>query len=489
MPDLLLKPAPHYEAADWIRNKPIVARETFDRLVPELRARAFVVTGVENANVVQTLRDRIAELPEGASWDAVKADVVKGLSPWLDDAESGTKRAERRATVLLRQHGFQAYAASQYEVMNRQRAVFPFWQYQTAQDDRVRDSHAALDGLVMPADSPFWKTHFPPWDWNCRCTVVPLQQADVDAMQQADARKVPEARRVLPPDQQKKLERDGIVVREIPGAGDRAGVPRPINVTPRPDAPTFEPGTLRMDAAQLRPRYAPDAWKAFEDQARRERLYPASSSPVTVLDWVNGRNAISASLRVRTTGSHRGDIERGVSAIDQVHAITAAPAVPIFGATRSSALGTYSWDGPTLRPSQIGVRSPEQGGTWPGMTTVHELGHYLDHQALGKPGEFASVRSPVLEPFRRAVMATEAVRRIEALPRRMQGEFLKPYELWARAYAQYITTRSRDPALRGQLDKIRTGGQAWRQWSDDDFAPVAAAIDAVLKAKGWAFSP
>lgn len=45
-------------------------------------------------------------------------------------------------------------------------------QYRTAKDDRVRDSHAALDETTLPKDDAFWDKYFPPNGWRCRCTTV-----------------------------------------------------------------------------------------------------------------------------------------------------------------------------------------------------------------------------------------------------------------------------------------------------------------------------
>lgn len=46
-------------------------------------------------------------------------------------------------------------------------------EYSTVGDERVRKSHAALDGLTLPANSPVWDRIYPPNDWGCRCSVVP----------------------------------------------------------------------------------------------------------------------------------------------------------------------------------------------------------------------------------------------------------------------------------------------------------------------------
>ena len=48
-------------------------------------------------------------------------------------------------------------------------------QYRTAMDDRVREEHAALEGITLPVDDPFWNDYLPPNGWNCRCTTVEVR--------------------------------------------------------------------------------------------------------------------------------------------------------------------------------------------------------------------------------------------------------------------------------------------------------------------------
>ncbi len=286
MPEVLLKPVPHREAAAFIREKPAVARAVFDALLPELQARAFVVTGIENLNILEALRERIGALPEGGDWEAVKQDLVAELSPWL----GGEPAARRRAEILLRWHGFQAYSAAQYQVMDRQRDVFPWWRYDSAEDGRVRPSHAALDGKILPADHPFWATHFPPWEWGCRCRVVPLSQAEVEAIEAREAGLPPEARRVVPEALLRELESGTLVTaRRIPGPGTgRFEPPERIDVrTPREKGrpgPAWRPGDVRLRAGDIRARYSPESWRVFEAWARRQRLPDGRS----VWAWMGG---------------------------------------------------------------------------------------------------------------------------------------------------------------------------------------------------------
>ena len=48
-------------------------------------------------------------------------------------------------------------------------------QYRTAQDERVREEHALMDGITLPPSDPFWDKYYPPNGWGCRCTAVQVR--------------------------------------------------------------------------------------------------------------------------------------------------------------------------------------------------------------------------------------------------------------------------------------------------------------------------
>jgi SPP1 gp7 family putative phage head morphogenesis protein len=60
----------------------------------------------------------------------------------------------------------------------------PYLQYVTAGDDRVREEHAELDGIIRRIDDEFWDTYYPPNGYNCRCDVIQLPgeatEADIE---------------------------------------------------------------------------------------------------------------------------------------------------------------------------------------------------------------------------------------------------------------------------------------------------------------------
>jgi SPP1 gp7 family putative phage head morphogenesis protein len=288
MNTILVNAVPHDEAIAFIKDKPAVTVDVFKRLLPEVQARAFTITGIESADVLSAVRDRIATLPAGADWDKVKRQIVNDISPFLatsddpDEARRQQQGAEARAELLMRIHGFQAYAAANYRNLDAQRDIFTHWRYQSMEDHKVRPTHAALDGVVLPNESEFWSTHFPPWEWGCRCQVVGLMQPDVNDIKAAEADKAPELRDVLDGPARKRLEVDGLINRgpskqyNVQSAAERKD----------PNGFHWSPGELRLDLAMLKDRYAhdPEMFAQFEAWAKKKTLPQLNQ---TVWQWLN----------------------------------------------------------------------------------------------------------------------------------------------------------------------------------------------------------
>lgn len=271
---------PNEKAIAAIGAKPVVLPDTYRKLLPEIKARAFTVAGIAHADALQAIRDRIADLPAGEDFRTIQGDVASELLPYFvdPDADQETRdkqegAAVRKAEMLIKQNGFQAYSAGMYDVMDRQRDAFPYWQYITVGDERVRDEHAALNGLTLPADSPFWQTHYPPWDWGCRCQVVPVDP-ETYGMIQDEA----EPGRAISEQETKELEQNGRIT--DPASG------RTISVLPskKPGAFRWNPGDLRIPLTNLRDLYDPLTFSIFEADMKSVVIPELGK---TAWEWLN----------------------------------------------------------------------------------------------------------------------------------------------------------------------------------------------------------
>ena len=144
--NLTIETFPNEAAADYIRGKAVADPTHFGNLPPQLKQRAFTVAGIEQLDALQRIRDAVAKLPEGASWDEAKKEIAAEISPFVG---GDMKAARAKAELQLRIHGFQAYAVARHQEQMETIDVFPYWKYVTVGDSRVRPAHAALDGKVL----------------------------------------------------------------------------------------------------------------------------------------------------------------------------------------------------------------------------------------------------------------------------------------------------------------------------------------------------
>lgn len=105
MPEASFICAPHEGAVALLRGKKPVASKVFYKLLPELRARAFTVSGLAGATVLQRVRDAVAAVPQepdGMTWDQAKREIADEL----EKAHFGEEAAEARANLILRVNTF-----------------------------------------------------------------------------------------------------------------------------------------------------------------------------------------------------------------------------------------------------------------------------------------------------------------------------------------------------------------------------------------------
>lgn len=265
---MLMTPVSNEEAAAFVASKSPVLRSVFDRMLPEIKARAICVSGLQDADAVQRVRDAIAEIPRGGDWDEAKDAVMQELSPWMvtsadpDEMAGQLDAASARAELLLRTHGFEAYASARHRAQFDPMSASGFLKYVTEGDDRVRESHAALDGIILPKDDPFWATHYPPWDWGCRCQAIEVEDNEVAQIAKDEESDPPDRRSVLTGHSQKMLSTSQRIVRDG----------RSISVARREDGPgsfSWKPQDLSVPLESIMQRYDPEVADAFKTAMSR----------------------------------------------------------------------------------------------------------------------------------------------------------------------------------------------------------------------------
>lgn len=76
-----------------------------------------------------------------------------------------------------------------YDRLVKKTKLFPYWEYRTVGDDKVRPEHARLHGVILPASDPRWAKIWPPNGWKCRCYIVPRMAHEVKGVDMVDMRR------------------------------------------------------------------------------------------------------------------------------------------------------------------------------------------------------------------------------------------------------------------------------------------------------------
>lgn len=129
--------------------------------------------------------------------------------------------------------------------------------------------------------------------------------------------------------------------------------------------------------------------------------------------------------------------------------------------------------------------------------------HFLDRGVLRprNPNGNPFATDPRFAAWQKAIDGSDAIEKLRDLertktidrngrPYKLDQAFvrylLKPEEIWARSYAQYVAARSTDAALKKELAGMVGVGRSYPlQWADEVFEPIALAIDSLFESLGW----
>lgn len=127
---------------------------------------------------LQDFKDGLGDTLRAKGWWGQKTEV----NPKTGKMETYQAGSPARLETIYDTNLRTAYAAGNYTYDWANADNMPYWMYSAVMDSNTRPEHAALDGKVFRADDPLWDKYYPPNDWGCRCTTVPLDEEQVKAM-------------------------------------------------------------------------------------------------------------------------------------------------------------------------------------------------------------------------------------------------------------------------------------------------------------------
>lgn len=149
-------------------------------------------------------------------------------------------------------------------------------------------------------------------------------------------------------------------------------------------------------------------------------------------------------------------VDNALASINAVHSMPEdLPTVSLVRDTVSEYRESVTISKGDIAPTVVSIAQREGAGS---DELVHEVGHFIEALSFLKPG------------YKKRIL--ELAKQTPSFRDLRQGKYFRtPSEVWARAYEQWIATRSGNASMRSHQDGFG------RYWNDDEFAPIAKAID------------
>lgn len=156
-----------------IKNRVAVTKHYYEDLPKDLRTLSFTVSNLESLRQIELVKRSLQNaLDEGLSFSEWKTQLNTDVLKTLSDARLETVYRTNVNVAYGQSARYNAYTSD----------VTPYLMYSAVGDERTREDHMKLDGVIKRADSVFWDKFTPAWDYGCRCTVIPLSTEEAKEM-------------------------------------------------------------------------------------------------------------------------------------------------------------------------------------------------------------------------------------------------------------------------------------------------------------------
>jgi len=192
MPEVNYQDQPFEEAIAFFRQKLNLPTRTWTDLWQAEHTKAFVVAGATKADLLNDLRLAVDKgIAQGITLAAFRKafDETVAKNGW-----SYKGGRNWRTKVIFETNIRTAYAAGRWQQMTDPELLKlrPYLLYRHGDSRNPRPQHLSWDGLVLPADDPWWKTHYPPNGWGCKCRVFSISQRELKAMGKSGPDRAPD---------------------------------------------------------------------------------------------------------------------------------------------------------------------------------------------------------------------------------------------------------------------------------------------------------
>lgn len=178
------------DAIDNFKARNLVNPKNVDKIVEQYRKRATKAAELMAEALEQKVDDGLTRAMQ-------EGDTLRDFVRSIREAETtlGVEPASKHYLETVYRTNVQtAYGAGRFRAMTDPDVIAarPYVEYRTVGDGRVRSEHEVLDGQVFRADDDVWHRIAPPNGYNCRCSMVTLDEEDFADSNGKLANKIPE---------------------------------------------------------------------------------------------------------------------------------------------------------------------------------------------------------------------------------------------------------------------------------------------------------
>ncbi len=191
-----IDPVTAEEAVKALTSKGLEVSFNYQDMDAADHARAFTVAKAMKVDVLSDIHTAVTDaIKNGTTLEQFQKDLKPTLvkQGWwgkqeMIDPLTGEKKlvqlgSPRRLRTIYNTNLRASYAAGKWARVKdtaarvaEQNGGTVYIRYIAIDDKDTRPAHRNWSGTILPHDHPFWRTHYPPNGWGCRCTVQILTE-------------------------------------------------------------------------------------------------------------------------------------------------------------------------------------------------------------------------------------------------------------------------------------------------------------------------
>ncbi|CAB4126210.1 Phage head morphogenesis domain [uncultured Caudovirales phage] len=148
-------------------------------LLQELRTNIYMFSAAKTYQEVRTMTDLMYE---GDNLKPFK-DFYEDARGLYDTYNKNYAETEYNTAVASAEMG------AKWNEIVKDADLFPLLKMTVVEDAQTTEICEPLDGIVLPINDPFWDEFYPPNHWNCRSTVLQLDEGEVSSKAEVEKAK------------------------------------------------------------------------------------------------------------------------------------------------------------------------------------------------------------------------------------------------------------------------------------------------------------